>query len=133
MASYEYKVIAAPRKTKKVKGVKALPERFAHNLAEAINAETFGGWEYLRAETLPIEEKPGFMKSKVEMFQTVLVFRREKDVPARAQAQTQTAAPAPAEPAPTPAPAIEAREAAPLALDPEPQDEGPRLGPVSRD
>ncbi len=75
MEDYEYKVIPAPQRTTKVKGAKTTGERFAHLLTEALNREAEEGWEYLRAEALPCEERKGLM-SKKQSTQTVLVFRR---------------------------------------------------------
>jgi hypothetical protein len=78
MPEYEYKVVAAPRRAKRIKTVKAGEDRFAATLAEAINEAAQGGWEYVRAETLPCEERPGILRSKVETLHSVLVFRRPK-------------------------------------------------------
>jgi hypothetical protein len=76
MGLFEYKVIPTPRRVKKAKGVKTEAGRFALTLTDVINAEAAEGWEYLRSETLPMDSKPGMLKKPVEMFQTVLVFRR---------------------------------------------------------
>lgn len=78
MSDYEYKAVPAPREAKKVKGIKGVHQRFSHLLTQAINSELAGGWEYFRAESLPVESKPGFMRSPVETYQSVLVFRRAK-------------------------------------------------------
>lgn len=79
MSEYEYKAVPAPRDAKKVKGVKGVQQRFAHHLTQAINAELAGGWEYYRSESLPVDTKPGFLRSVVETYQSVLIFRRAKD------------------------------------------------------
>ncbi|MEZ5755639.1 MAG: hypothetical protein R3D90_13025 [Paracoccaceae bacterium] len=73
------------------------------------------GWEYVRAETLPTEERAGFTKTRV-VEQTMLIFRRSLAgpaalVPAAEQGAAAAAAPTPRlgpamEPAPGPAPAI---------------------------
>jgi len=76
MGQYEYKVLPTPRRAKRAKGVKGEPARFAHVLTEAINAEAKDGWEYYKSETLPMEMRPGFLKSRVETFQSLLIFRR---------------------------------------------------------
>ncbi len=80
MEDYEYKVIPAPVRTVKVKGLKTTGERFAHLMTEALNREAEAGWEFLRAETLPCEERKGLM-SKARSTQTVLIFRRPLDLP----------------------------------------------------
>ncbi len=75
MATYEYKVVAAPRKPKAFKGVKSLEDQFATVLAELMNKMARDEWEYLRAESLPCEERTG-LTGRVESYQSVLVFRR---------------------------------------------------------
>lgn len=72
---YEYKVIPSPLRTAKVKGLKSVAERFAHMLEGAVNSEALDGWEFLRSETLPCEERKG-LTGTVKSFQSVLVFRR---------------------------------------------------------
>ncbi len=74
---YEYKVIPAPARAVKVKGLKTTGDRFAHQLDERLNAEADEGWEFLRAETLPCEERRGLTGLR-KSFQTVLVFRRAR-------------------------------------------------------
>ena len=75
MADYEYKVVAAPRRTKSFKGVRSHEDQFAHVLMEVMNDLAREDWEYVRAESLPCEEKTG-LTSRVVGYQTVLVFRR---------------------------------------------------------
>ena len=76
MQHYEYKVLAAPRRAKRAKGAKTPAERFAVMLSELMNTEARDGWEYVRADTLPAEEKKGMLSNPTEVYQTVLVFRR---------------------------------------------------------
>jgi hypothetical protein len=76
MARYEYKVVAAPKKAKAFKGVKAHEDQFARVLAEVMNDMAGREWEYLRAESLPCEEKSG-LTSRVQSYQSVLIFRRK--------------------------------------------------------
>jgi len=76
MARYEYKVVAAPRKAKSFKGVRAHEDQFAEVLAEVMNKMAREDWQYLRAESLPCEERSG-LTSRVEGYQSVLVFRRK--------------------------------------------------------
>ena len=78
MEDYEYKVIPAPERTVKVKGLKTPGERFAHLLAECLNEAANEGWEYVRAESLPCEERKGLF-SKAKSTQVVLIFRRALD------------------------------------------------------
>ncbi|MDP5361488.1 MAG: DUF4177 domain-containing protein [Paracoccaceae bacterium] len=79
--SYEYKVVPAPVRGVKAKGVKTAQDRFAHALQTVMNDLAAEGWEYLRADTLPAEQREGLM-SKTTVYQNMLVFRRAK-VPAQ--------------------------------------------------
>lgn len=72
---FEYKVVPAPTRGKKAKGVKNPAERFANALSDAINALAAEGWEYLRTDTLPAEERSG-LTGRATVFQNMLVFRR---------------------------------------------------------
>jgi len=76
MQTYEYKVIPAPNRSKRVKGVKGTAGRFAAVLTQAMNDLAAEGWEYLRSDSLPLEEKQGLLKGRIETYQTMLVFRR---------------------------------------------------------
>ncbi|PJI91356.1 uncharacterized protein DUF4177 [Yoonia maricola] len=75
--SYEYKVVPAPARGLKAKGIKTSEDRFAHALETAMNELSSDGWEYLRADTLPCEQREGLM-GKTTVFQNMLVFRRTK-------------------------------------------------------
>jgi hypothetical protein len=75
MQVYEYKVIPAPRRGEKAKGARSVAEKFGVALANAMNAQAKDGWEYLRADTLPCEERVGLTGSATH-FQHMLVFRR---------------------------------------------------------
>lgn len=72
---FEFKVIPAPRRGVKARGVKTSEDRFALALSQALNAEAAEGWEFLRAETLPLDERSGLTGTKTS-FQNLLVFRR---------------------------------------------------------
>jgi len=93
MGKYEYNVLPAPRRTKRVKGVKGEPAKFAHALTELMNLQAAEGWEYFKSETLPMESKKGVFKGVTESFQTVLVFRRslEDDDPSEIISMTPPA------------------------------------------
>lgn len=73
---YEYKVISAPRKGLKAKGIKSHEDRFANSLQELMNSKAHEGWEFVRAETLPSEERSGFRSTNV-VYRSVLVFRKK--------------------------------------------------------
>lgn len=75
MAVFEYHVIPAPRRARKVKGLKTGHDRFAHEMARVLNEQAEKGWEYVRTDALMVEERSTFGKTRVEEM-TVLVFRR---------------------------------------------------------
>lgn len=86
MQRYEYKVIAAPKRGEKARGAKTTPDRFALALMQVMNDLGAQGWEYLRADTLPCEERSGFT-GKTTTFQNMLVFRRVLDAATEAPTQ----------------------------------------------
>ncbi len=75
MMRYEYKVVAAPSKGTKAKGVKSPEDRFALMLQELMNEYGAEGWEYQRADTLPSVERSGLTGSTTN-WRHMLVFRR---------------------------------------------------------
>lgn len=81
MPRYEYKVVPAPAKGLKGKGVKGAEARFSHGLQELMNGLAGYGWEYQRAETLPSIERVGLTGSTTE-WRNVLVFRRLRETDA---------------------------------------------------
>lgn len=106
MPQFEYKVIPAPRRGEKVKGAKTTEDRFAAALMRVMNELGADGWEYLRADTLPCDERSGLTGTKTS-FQNMLVFRRGL---AAGAGQGQPEGDSPARPALL---AIPAEEAAP--------------------
>jgi hypothetical protein len=76
MPRYEFKVIPAPRRGEKARGVKTTDERFALALSGLMNSLGAEGWDYVRADTLPVDERSGLTGTKTS-FHTMLVFRRE--------------------------------------------------------
>ncbi len=75
MARYEYKVVPAPQRGEKARGVKTPEARFALAVETLMNRMAEDGWEYLRAETLPSEERAG-LTSTTTQWRNLLVFRR---------------------------------------------------------
>jgi hypothetical protein len=96
MPFYEYKVVPAPEKAPKVRGLKG-PAKFAHALETLMNGLAQDGWEYVRAETLPDEERRG-LTGRVEVVRNVLVFRRELYFEDARDTGSPEVAEAPAEP-----------------------------------
>ena len=83
MPRYEYKVVPAPTKGLKARGVKGAEARFSHAIQELMNGLAGYGWEYQRAETLPSIERSGLTSTTTE-WRNVLVFRRLRDNDAEA-------------------------------------------------
>ena len=83
MQAFEYRVVPAPMRGDKERGLKTGAERFAHALGQLMNQMAQDGWEYWRAETLPAEERQG-LTSKTTVFHNLLVFRRALDAEAPA-------------------------------------------------
>lgn len=83
MTDYEYTVIPAPGRGEKIRGAKTSADRFCAALGSALNGMAAQGWEYVRAETLPSEERSG-LTGRATVWNNVLVFRR-----ALAQVQPQ--------------------------------------------
>ena len=77
---YEYKVVPAPEKGTKARGVKTPESRFALTLQDLMNAMAEEGWEFQRAETLPSVERSGLTSSNT-VFRNLLVFRRSAQSP----------------------------------------------------
>lgn len=99
MPRYEFKVIPAPRRGEKLRGLKTTEDRFALALTNLMNELGRDGWDYLRADTLPVDERVGFTGTKTS-YQNMLVFRRElaaetvpAAVPRLITAETAPAAP----------------------------------------
>jgi len=77
MIRYEYKVVPAPAKGIKGKGVRGAEARFSFALQELMNGMAGYGWEYQRSETLPSIERAGLTGTTTE-WRNVLVFRRPR-------------------------------------------------------
>lgn len=121
MQQHEYTVIPAPARGEKTRGARTGAERFAHALTVEINRMASAGWEYIRAETLPCEERSG-LTSRTTVYHNVLVFRRRLPSAAAVQEPEAASRAAPAAPsvdshAVAPAPAAESRPALDADLD----------------
>jgi hypothetical protein len=76
MTRYEFRVIPAPKRGLKARGVGSATEaRFAHALETAMNEMGRDGWDYIRTDTLPCEERQG-LTGRVTAYHNMLVFRR---------------------------------------------------------
>jgi hypothetical protein len=95
MPRFEYKLVPAPEKATKHKGLKGAAN-FSATLEDILNELGADGWHYLRADTLPHEERSG-LTSKTTTYRNILVFQRPlpEDLPAAQPVATPEAAPAP--------------------------------------
>lgn len=75
MPKFEYRVVPAPRRAVRVKGLRTTEDRFAHALEVLMNEMGAEGWEYVRADILPCEERAG-LSGRRTVYQNMLVFRR---------------------------------------------------------
>lgn len=134
MPRYEYKVVPAPSKGQKIKGVKTAEARFALAVEQVMNDLAEQGWEYQRTELLPSDERSG-LTGKAVNWRNVMVFRREMAISASSGDGPQQGAGAIA-PAVLVTPMItEANVAAPAAIsmeDADPQISAPATFASSR-
>lgn len=101
MQRFEYKVIPAPKRGEKARGVRTTEDRFALALTTLMNQLGAEGWDYVRADVLPCEERVGFTGGVKTTFQNMLVFRRaipslSAEAPASSRLLLQDPATAPA-------------------------------------
>lgn len=94
MQAFEYKVVPAPHKGTKAKGVKTPEHRFANSIEITLNEMAAEGWEYQRAELLPSDERAGLTGSTTN-WRNVLVFRRALAVDTAALTPSLSAVSAP--------------------------------------
>ncbi|MBC2835717.1 DUF4177 domain-containing protein [Paragemmobacter straminiformis] len=92
MQAYEYKVVPAPRRGEKSREAKTTGDRFALALTGFMNTLGRDGWEYLRADTLPCDERSGLTGTKTTQH-TLFVFRRPLGEGAATRSEAEVAAP----------------------------------------
>lgn len=102
--SYEYAVVPAPKKGLKARGVKSTEDRFAYALQTVMNEYGAEGWEYVRTDTLPSEERSG-LTGRTTVFQNMMVFRKPLAAAAPDAEPKPAALLAPPEPTPPTSPA----------------------------
>ncbi|MBM3604838.1 MAG: DUF4177 domain-containing protein [Alphaproteobacteria bacterium] len=74
---YEYSVIPAPNRSEKIRDAKTSSDRYAVTITAELNRMAGEGWEYLRADVLPSEERSG-LTGRTITYHNLLVFRRPK-------------------------------------------------------
>ena len=125
MQNYEYRVVPAPRKGEKARGLKTVEDRFAYALTAMMNKMGAEGWEYQRADALPCDERVGLTGSKT-VFQNMLVFRRPAaDIGSELVDLTMASSPrlVALDPAPVASPVLGAAK--------QPSGSAPALGPAN--
>lgn len=75
MQRFEYKILPAPRHGTKSREARSGADRFALTLTDVMNELGAQGWEYLRADTLPCDERAGLTGTRTTEH-TLLIFRR---------------------------------------------------------
>jgi hypothetical protein len=90
--TFEYKVVPAPTRGKKARGLKTPADRFANALGAVINEMAAEGWEYQRTDTLPAEERHG-LTGRSTVFQNMLIFRRTVEAAREAEPDSVVAVP----------------------------------------
>ncbi len=89
MSAFEYKVVPAPTRGIKAKGVRGTDARFASALMEVMNELGAEGWQYQRSDTLPCDSRSA-MGKKSTQYMNMLVFAREiadESAPAAAESE----------------------------------------------
>ncbi|MBU3031451.1 DUF4177 domain-containing protein [Paracoccus marinaquae] len=117
---YEYTAIPAPLRGEKAREARTPGDRYALALTAELNRMAADGWEYMRADVLPAEERSG-LTGRSTVYHNLLIFRRASGAATPGGAQ-----PAAADTAP---PATAARDEAPLP----PADPAPRREAAARD
>ncbi|SIS85198.1 hypothetical protein [Paracoccus saliphilus] len=75
MTRFEYTAIPAPSRGEKAKEAKTPTDRYALAVTSELNRMAADGWEYLRADVLPSEERTG-LTGRATVYHNLLIFRR---------------------------------------------------------
>ena len=127
MSHFEYSVVPAPSRGEKAKDARTPGDRYAVALTAELNRMARDGWEYVRADVLPSEERSG-LTGRNTVYHNLLVFRRAVLAPA---AGTMARQPQPEYPAAaSPARAPEPMPDLPQAAAPKPSDHSAAGSPV---
>ena len=119
MSHFEYSVVPAPNRGEKAKDAKTPSDRYAIALTSELNRMARDGWEYVRADVLPSEERSGLTGRSI-VYHNLLVFRR---LATASMASAIARQPQPEYPAAgSPARAPEQMPALPQAAAPQPSD-----------
>lgn len=73
--TFEYTAIHAPTRGEKSKDARTPGERYALTLTTELNRMASDGWEYIRADILPSEERTG-LTGRSTVYHNLLIFRR---------------------------------------------------------
>ena len=75
MPQFEYKVVPAPKRANKARGIRGQDARFSQTLEEILNDMATDGWEYIRADSMTVESG-GMLRGSKSQQKTMLIFRR---------------------------------------------------------
>ncbi|RNF33820.1 DUF4177 domain-containing protein [Paracoccus methylarcula] len=75
MTRFEYTAIPAPSRGEKAKEAKTPTDRYALALTGELNRMAADGWEFLRSDVLPSEERTG-LTGRSTVYHNLLIFRR---------------------------------------------------------
>ncbi len=95
---FEYTAIPAPLRGEKAKDAKTPGERYALALTGELNRMAADGWEYIRADVLPSEERTG-LTGRSTVYHNLLIFRRATSQTGQDSASSVSAPVTPADPA----------------------------------
>ncbi|MBF9030782.1 hypothetical protein HKCCE3408_10300 [Rhodobacterales bacterium HKCCE3408] len=76
MSRYEFKVLPAPKRPRKLTGLEKDQDKFCATLTDVMTDMGLDGWEFVSAQTLPYEERRFGLFRRVGS-KPCLVFRRE--------------------------------------------------------
>lgn len=72
---HEYTAIPAPTRGEKSRDAKTPADRYALSLTTELNRMAGDGWEYVRSDVLPSEERTG-LTGRATVYHSLLIFRR---------------------------------------------------------
>lgn len=90
----EYKTVGAPHRGRRKRGAKTRSDKVAAAMSEVLDREAVDGWQYLRTDLIPIEERRGWFGRTQEVHRAVMVFERDTEAgKAAPSAYAETARP----------------------------------------
>ncbi|MEM9370335.1 MAG: hypothetical protein AAGA26_04165 [Pseudomonadota bacterium] len=119
----EYKTVGAPERGRRRKGSRTRSDKVAAAMEDILRREAVDGWEYVRTDLIPVEERSGLFGRTRDVHRAVMVFKRGSSEPADAdqnpQSRAAAAPPIAADPVevptvPAPSPSVGPAQIAPV-------------------